>query len=81
MQKSYEIGLATHIGPESSGPTRKGGVEALTGERDPYSDSASRGSKLLDHFDYYLCRMASGDRLRSRAITSSCHFTGTNIGG
>ena len=33
MQKSYESGLATHIGPESCGAARKGGVEALTGER------------------------------------------------
>ena len=33
MKKSYESGLATHIGPESCGAARKGGVEALTGER------------------------------------------------
>ena len=33
MQKSYESGVATHIGPESCGVTRKGGDEALTGER------------------------------------------------
>ena len=33
MQKSYEGGTATHIGPESCGAARKGGVEALTGER------------------------------------------------
>ncbi len=33
MQKSYERGIATHIGPESCGAARKGGVEALTGER------------------------------------------------
>jgi hypothetical protein len=33
MQKSYESGVATHIGPESCGATRKGGVETLTGER------------------------------------------------
>ena len=33
MKKSYESGSATHIGPESCGATRKGGVEALTGER------------------------------------------------
>ena len=32
MKKSYECGLATHIGPESCGATRKGGIEALTGE-------------------------------------------------
>jgi RNA-directed DNA polymerase len=33
MKKSYECELATHIGPESCGVARKGGVEALTGER------------------------------------------------
>jgi hypothetical protein len=33
MQKSYESGIATHIGPESCGAARKGSVEALTGER------------------------------------------------
>src|SRR6266478_1824631 len=33
MQESYEGEVATHIGPESCGAARKGGVEALTGER------------------------------------------------
>jgi len=33
MQKSYESGSATHVGPESCGAIRKNGVEALTGER------------------------------------------------
>ena len=33
MQKSYECEVATHIGPESYGAAREGGVEALTGER------------------------------------------------
>ncbi len=33
MKKSHESGIATHIGPESCGAARKGGVEALTGER------------------------------------------------
>jgi hypothetical protein len=33
MQKSHECELATHIGPELCGAARKGGVEALTGER------------------------------------------------
>src|SRR5258705_6275953 len=33
MEKSHESGVATHIGPESCGATRKGGVEALTGDR------------------------------------------------
>src|ERR1700746_3656977 len=33
MKKSHESGLATHIGPESCGAAREGGVEALTRER------------------------------------------------
>ena len=33
MKKSYECEVATHIGPESCGAAREGGVEALTGER------------------------------------------------
>jgi hypothetical protein len=33
MKKSYECEVATHIGPESCGAARKGGVEALAGER------------------------------------------------
>jgi hypothetical protein len=33
MKKSHECDVATHIGPESCGAARKGGVEALTGER------------------------------------------------
>jgi len=33
MKESHECEVATHIGPESCGVARKGGVEALTGER------------------------------------------------
>jgi len=33
MKKSHECEVATHIGPESCGASRKGGVEALTRER------------------------------------------------
>jgi hypothetical protein len=33
MQKTHESGVANHIGPESCGAAREGGVEALTGER------------------------------------------------
>src|ERR1700730_5945512 len=32
MQKSYECEVATHIGRESCGAAREGGVEALIGE-------------------------------------------------
>src|SRR5215469_14509425 len=33
MKESYECEIATHIGPESCGAAREGGVEALIGER------------------------------------------------
>ena len=33
MKKSHECEVATHIGPKSCGASRKGGVEALTGDR------------------------------------------------
>ena len=33
MKESHSEGLATHTGPESCGAARKGGAEALTGER------------------------------------------------
>jgi hypothetical protein len=33
MKESYESELATHIGPESCGAAREGGVEALIRER------------------------------------------------
>jgi hypothetical protein len=33
MRKSHECEVATHIGPESCGAAREGGVEALTGKR------------------------------------------------
>ena len=33
MKESYDCEVATHIGPESCGAAREGGVEALTRER------------------------------------------------
>ena len=33
MKESYECDVATHIGPESCGAAREGGVEAFTRER------------------------------------------------
>jgi len=33
MKESYECEVATHIGPESCGAARDGGIEALTRER------------------------------------------------
>jgi hypothetical protein len=49
MEKSHESGLATHIGPESCGAAREGGVEALTGER--AGRVISRVSELLRDAD------------------------------
>ena len=49
MKKSYESGLATHIGPESCGAAREGGVEALTGEC--AGRALSRVSRLLRDAD------------------------------
>ena len=49
MKKSHDSGLATHIGPESCGAARKGGVEALTGER--AGRVLSRVSQLLRDAD------------------------------
>jgi hypothetical protein len=44
MKKSHESGLATHIGPESCGAAREGGVEALTGERATVKQQSRIGS-------------------------------------
>ena len=49
MKKSHESGVATHIGPESCGAAREGGVEALTGER--AGRVLSRVSRLLRDAD------------------------------
>jgi|SRR5882762_1569395 len=49
MKKSYECEVATHIGPESCGAAREGGVEALTGER--AGRVLSRVSNLLRDAD------------------------------
>jgi hypothetical protein len=49
MEKSPESEVATHIGPESCGAARKGGDEALTGER--AGRVFSRVSKLLRDAD------------------------------
>jgi hypothetical protein len=49
MKKSYESGSATHIGPESCGAAREGGVEALTGEH--AGRVLSRVSRLLRDAD------------------------------
>jgi|ERR1700676_415641 len=49
MKESYECEVATHIGPESCGAAREGGVEALTRER--AGRVFSRGRQLLRDAD------------------------------
>jgi hypothetical protein len=49
MKESYECEIATHIGPESCGAAREGGVEALT--RECAGRVFSRVSKLLRDAD------------------------------
>ena len=41
MKKSHESGLATHIGPESCGAAREGGVEALAGAPEARAECSS----------------------------------------
>ena len=48
MKKSHESGVATHIGPESCGAAREGGVEALTGERAGRVFSRDKSISLRD---------------------------------
>ncbi len=61
MKESYDKGLATHTGPESCGAARKGGVEALTGERagrvfsrvrDSLRDADAVGESGRPHLEY-----------------------------
>src|SRR5467141_4266788 len=81
MQKSYECEVATHIGPESCGAARKGGVEALTGEcagrvfsrvrsflRD--ADAVRRsGSPIWNADIARRCKVPRGQRPRARTQT------------
>ena len=55
MKESYGEGLATHTGPESCAAARKGGGEALTGER--AGRVLSRETNLLRE-----CRRRGGRR-------------------
>jgi hypothetical protein len=66
MKKSYESGVATHIGPESCGAARKGGAEALTGER--AGRVFSRVSSFLRDAD----AVRSGGRHRTRRHREVC---------
>src|SRR5260370_41922575 len=85
MQKSYECGTATHTGPESCGAARKGGVEALTGER--AGRVFSRVSNLLRDAD--AVRRSGRPHLmhRNREVCQSparsetpCTYTDTSLG-
>ena len=58
MKESYDERLATHIGPESCGAVRKGGVEALTGERAGQVLSREK-SQTPGRRRYYLKRKAA----------------------
>jgi hypothetical protein len=79
MQKSYESGSATHIGPESCGAARKGGVEALTGER--AGRVFSRVRNLLRDADavrrsgrpHLVCRYREVHENPARSETPSTH--------
>jgi hypothetical protein len=58
MKESYDERSATHIGPESCGAARKGGVEALAGERAGQVLSRER-SQTPGRRRYYLKRKAA----------------------
>src|SRR5436190_303352 len=81
MKKSYESGLATHIGPESCGAARKSGVEALTGERagrvfsrvrNSLRDADAVGESGRQHLVHHIARctrVPRGQRPRARTET------------
>ena len=79
MKESYVEGLATHNGPESCGVTRKGGVEALTGER--AGRVFSRESPILRDADavrrggrqYPRCQYRKVPRSPARSETPCTH--------
>src|ERR1700682_3759690 len=79
MKESYECELATHIGPESCGAAREGGVEALIGERAGRVFSRVRQS-LRDRrcWPTFTCTTCStfgskrGVESRRTATSSSC---------
>src|SRR5438034_5854269 len=59
MKESHECEIATHIGPETCGAAREGGVEALTGER---------AGRVLSRVRILL-RVPCGHRPRARTET------------
>jgi len=71
MKESYDERLATHIGPESCGAARKGGVEALTGERAGQVLSRER-SQTPGRRRYYLKRKAAPGAPILRGVPGSC---------
>ena len=85
MKKSYESGLATHIGPESCGAARKGSAEALTGER--AGRVLSRVRKLLRDADAVggSGRLHRGHRYREVSLSPAwsetpCTYVDTSCG-
>jgi hypothetical protein len=85
MKKSYESGSATHIGPESCGAAREGGVEALTGER--AGRVFSRVRELLRDADavgesgrpHRVCRYREAHQSPARSETP-CTYRSTSLG-
>ena len=71
MQESDDERLATHIGPESCGAARKGGVEALTRERAGQVLSREK-SQTPGRRRYYLKRKAAPGAPILRGAPGSC---------
>jgi PemK-like, MazF-like toxin of type II toxin-antitoxin system len=69
MQKSHgSSGLATHIGPESCGAAREGGVEALAGERTgPLPAPTGSGPGFRRPVIVVQCDAMNGSRLGTTA--------------
>jgi RNA-directed DNA polymerase len=85
MQKSYECELATHLGPESCGAAREGGVEALTGES--AGRVSSRVSDLLRDADavrrsgrHHPVRRYREERWSPARSQTPCTYGSTSLG-
>ena len=70
MKEAHECEVATHIGPESCGAAREGGVEALTRER--AGRVFSRVSQTLRDADPSGAPISRG-ATESRAVTDPVH--------
>ena len=77
MKKSHESGVATHIGPESCGAAREGGVEALTGDRAGRVFSRVRISlRDADGFGIARCRGAARTVASSGIVCGASSLAG-----